>query len=98
MENDLVKSNLIALERKINMLIGDRERLKDEVAFLRDENQSLKSLVKSKDDQLKDFQNKIKITKIVSNLNMEEGKSSELREKIDNYIKEIDRCIAHLSK
>jgi len=98
MDQELIKNNLQALERKINILIGEYKNLQEEVSFLRGENQSLRSLIKSKDEQLKDFQNKIKITKIVDNINMGEGESSELKEKIDDYIKEIERCIAHLSK
>ena len=65
---------------------------------LRSENQDLKSSVRSRDEQLSNFKNQIKITKIVDNINPEDGSASELKRKVDEYIREIDKCIAHLSQ
>jgi hypothetical protein len=44
------------------------------------------------------FHNQAKITKIVDSLNPEDGSVSELKKKVDEYIREIDKCIAHLSR
>lgn len=98
MNKDQLKANLSSLERKINLLIGDHKSLKLEVEQLKSENDELRSLVKSKEEQISSFQNKIKISKIVNEIDTGEGNTSELKRKIDDYIKEIDKCIAHLSK
>ena len=98
MDQDQLRNNLQALERKIKLLLGEYKTLKDEITFLKVENQELKSVIRNKEDQIDHFQNKIKISKIVDNIDSEENGTSELKKKIDTYIKEIDRCIAHLSK
>lgn len=98
MNSDLLKSSLSSLERKINLLLGEQKSLRSEVSVLRSENDELKALLKSKEQQIGSFQNKIKISKIVKEIDAEDGSASELKRKIDDYIKEIDKCIAHLSK
>ncbi|ELR69459.1 Hypothetical protein C900_04991 [Fulvivirga imtechensis AK7] len=98
MNKDQLKANLSSLERKINLLIGDYKNLKLELNQLKNENDELKSLVRDKEQQISSFQNKIKISKIVNEIDTGEGNTSELKRKIDDYIKEIDKCIAHLSK
>jgi len=98
MDQELLKTNLNGLERKILVLINEHKALKDEVRSLKLENHDLKSSLKGRDDQLLSFKNQIKITKIVDNINPEDGSVSELKKKVDEYIREIDKCIAHLSR
>jgi len=98
MEQELLKTNLNGLERKILVLINEHKSLKDEIKSLKTENQELKSGVKSRDEQLGNFKNQIKISKIVDNISPEDGSVSELKKKVDDYIREIDKCIAYLSR
>src|SRR5690349_16192385 len=98
MDQELLKSNLNGLERKILVLLNEHKTLKEEVRGLKLENHDLKSNLKSRDEQLVNFKNQIKITKIVDNINPEDGSVSELKRKVDEYIREIDKCIAHLSR
>ncbi|MEM9391604.1 MAG: hypothetical protein AAGA02_14095 [Bacteroidota bacterium] len=98
MNKDLLKSQLGTLERKLNLLLNEFSSVRKERAQLRAENEELRALIKSRDEQISGFQNKIKISKIVEGIDTEGEDSSELKKKIDVYIKEIDRCIAHLSK
>jgi predicted nucleic acid-binding Zn-ribbon protein len=98
MDQELLKSNLNGLERKLLVLLNDHKTLKEEVAGLKVENQDLKNNLRSREEQLVNFRNQIKITKIVDNINPEDGSVSELKKKVDEYIREIDKCIAHLSR
>ena len=98
MEQDILKTNLNGLERKLLVLLNEHKHLKEEVKSLKNENQSLRDSVKLRDEQLDNFTNQIKITKIVNRINPEEGSNSELKKKVDEYIREIDQCIAHLSQ
>jgi predicted nucleic acid-binding Zn-ribbon protein len=98
MEQDIMKTNLNGLERKLLVLLNEHKHLKEEVKSLKNENQSLRDSVKLRDEQLDNFTNQIKITKIVNRINPEEGGNSELKKKVDEYIREIDQCIAHLSQ
>ncbi len=98
MDQELLKTNLNGLERKILVLINEHKSLREEVRNLKLENQQLKSGLKARDEQIASFHNQLKITKIVDNLNPEDGSVLELKRKVDEYIREIDRCIAHLSR
>jgi chromosome segregation ATPase len=98
MNQETLKNNLNGLERKLQLLIGEHKSLKDQVILLKQENQELKSGLRSRDEQLFNFKNQIKISKIVDNLNPEDGSSSELKKKVEEYIREVDRCIAYLSR
>lgn len=98
MNQDTLKNNLQGLERKLQILVGEHKNLKEQVILLKQENQELKSGLRSRDEQLLDFKNQIKISKIVDNLNPEDGSSSELKKKVEEYIREVDRCIAYLSR
>ena len=98
MDQELLKSNLTGLERKILVLVNEHKTLKEELKGLKTENQALKSAVKVRDEQIHGFHNQLKITKIVDNINPEDGSVLELKKKVDEYIREIDKCIAHLSR
>ena len=98
MDQELLKSNLNGLERKLMVLISEHKNLNEELKSLKTENQELKAAVKIRDEQLFNFKNQIKITKIAESINPEDGSISELKRKVDEYIREIDQCIAHLSR
>jgi uncharacterized coiled-coil DUF342 family protein len=98
MDQELLKTNLNGLERKILVLVGEHKNLKEELKGLKRENQELKEAVRARDEQIAGFHNQLKITKIVDSINPEDGSASELKKKVDDYIREIDKCIAHLSR
>ncbi len=98
MDKELLKSNLNGLERKIQMLIAEHKNLKEEVKSLKAENQELKAALKARDEQIAGFHNQLKISKLADSLHPEDGSAPELKKKVDEYIREIDKCIAHLSR
>lgn len=98
MDQEALKTSLNGLERKVMILLNEHKSLKDEMRGLKLENHELREDIKKRDDQLANFKNQIKITKIVDQLNPEDGSVSELKRKVDEYIREIDKCIAHLSR
>ena len=98
MDQEALKANLNGLERKIMMLLNDQKSLKDEIRTIKLENHELRTDLRKRDEQLANFKNQIKITKIADSINPEDGSISELKKKVDEYIREIDQCIAHLSR
>jgi len=98
MNQELLKTNLNGLERKILVLVNEHKKLKEEIKSLKTENQELKVGIHNRDEQLGNFKNQIKISKIVDNISPEDGSVSELKRKVDDYIQEIDKCIAYLSR
>jgi len=98
MDQDQLKLQLSSLERKLKLLVAAYNNSKEEIKQLTTEKEALKVNLKAKEDQLLNFQNQIKIGKIAENINVGGGDSSELKARIDEYIKEIDKCILHLSR
>jgi regulator of replication initiation timing len=98
MDQEALKTSLNGLERKILVLLNEHKALKEELKGVKLENHELRADLKKRDDQLSHFKNQIKITKIVDHINPEDGSVSELKRKVDEYIREIDKCIAHLSR
>ena len=98
MDQEALKANLNGLERKIMMLLNDHKSLKDEIRTIKLENHELRTDLRKRDEQLSNFKNQIKITKIVDYINPEDESISELKRKVEEYIREIDKCIAHVSR
>ena len=98
MDQEILKTNLNGLERKILVLLNEHKSVKGELKGVKMENLELKASLKSRDEQLSNFKNQIKITKIVDHLNPDDGSASELKRKVDEYIREIDKSIAYLSR
>ena len=98
MDQESLKNNLNGLERKIMMLLNDQKSLKDEIRTIKLENHELRTDLRKRDEQMSNFKNQIKITKIVDYINPEDESISELKRKVEEYIREIDKCIAHVSR
>ena len=98
MKRDRLNNELQALERKIRLLMTQYSQEKKNSNDLKNQNVELKSLLNSKEQQIQDFQNKIKISTIVDSISVGDSEAAEVKSKIDDYIKEIDKCINQLSK
>ncbi|SMD43382.1 hypothetical protein SAMN00777080_1974 [Aquiflexum balticum DSM 16537] len=81
----------IQVGRKLQQLEQENQSLKEDLF-------SLRTKLEDKERSLEDFKNQIKIAKLVNSIPVEDMESAELREKINNYIKEIDNIIAYLSE
>lgn len=86
------------LERKIQLVLNENKRLRDDLAQSESDNQVLKSKMESQQANLSSFQDQMKVSKIVNNMIVGEEDSAQLKVQIEGYIKEIDKCIAHLAE
>jgi chromosome segregation ATPase len=98
MNREKLNLSLSNLERRVKFLLNNFKDLKKELSNAKSENQELKEVIRKKEDQIIDFQNKYKISKIVRNIRDGEEDASELKNQINEYIREIDKCIMHLSQ
>ncbi len=65
---------------------------------LKRENKHIEGLLAAKDGEIEELENKIKILKLAQNLSGDESdEKTEIKRKINEYIREIDRCIAMLN-
>lgn len=96
------------LERKIGLLKGVNDTTKRRVVELEKRNSSLqkanqeqlaelKQLRKKQDNLEKNVPKSKDLGKIVQNNLSGTDTNAELKQQLDEYIREIDRCIAHLS-
>ena len=96
MEEYQVKLNDIS--RKVGILVTRYNELKEDCRVLESENKALKEQLKSekgKGESLKQELNLVKVKKAVVPSSDEER--TELKRKINEFIKEIDRCVAMLN-
>jgi len=94
-----MKDLVVNIESKVNKIISLYNSLKKEKEEILEENKTLKSEVEDRDKDIKRLEEKIKllrITKSVSTQDVEKNKES--RQKINEYVREIDKCIALLNK
>lgn len=98
MPNEQLYREIQNLERKIQLVLNENKKLKGDLSQAKSENHELKTRIESQSTNLTSFQNQVKISKLVNNMVVEESDSTELQEKLDGYIKEIDKCIAHLAE
>lgn len=106
-----VTAKFEALESKAVQLITLCEHLKHELRLAEEENNQLKLAIKKQADEIRgltkkqetlrsqnNFQNIHKIGKLVHSLTADSKEATDLKVRLDEYIQELDRCIAHLSK
>ena len=93
-----LSQHIAEIKVKLEKLLTQHSECKEANADLRDENERLESLLSEREQEIEDLQNKIKILKLAKNISGEEtGEKTELKRKINEYIREIDRCIAMLN-
>ena len=93
-----INSELQSLERKLVLLINEQKNLRSKNILLEQQKRELEEQLNTRSEQIQSFQNQIKISKIAGSVGADRKDASELKKKIDEYIGEIDRCIAHLSQ
>ncbi|GGZ39886.1 hypothetical protein GCM10007049_36610 [Echinicola pacifica] len=94
----MIHEELQHLQQLANKVTKKMDFLEQENHALRQRVGSLLEELQEKEESLEYFKNQIKISKIVNNIPVENMASAELRNRIDNYIKEIDKIITYLSE
>lgn len=94
----MIYEELQRLEKLALHVSKKLEQIEEQNLLLKHEVDFLRSSIKEKDASLEDFKNQIKITKLVNSIPVENIENAELRERINNYIQEIDNVIAYLSE
>ncbi|GAB2776461.1 hypothetical protein GCM10027275_19560 [Rhabdobacter roseus] len=104
-----IAKKLATLEDKMQMLIFARQQLKWSISELQRENAELRSTTALLKEELKetkkkysslqkDFNKSQNFAKIVTNKLTPTGGLSELKESVERYIQEIDKCIEMLEE
>ncbi|MBG8552533.1 MULTISPECIES: hypothetical protein [Hymenobacter] len=89
-------AQLDRLERQVTTLVAAYQQLREELADAQTTIQHLRADVRDRERQLKDFQNQENITKLVNTIAGEPANVNELKLRLNEYIREIDKCLAYL--
>ncbi|PRY13705.1 hypothetical protein CLV24_10575 [Pontibacter ummariensis] len=84
------------IENKLRKLLTHYTEVQQRLAQAQEEIKFLEGLVEEKEQQIKNFQNQENIVKIVDTIAGNPANSTELKLKLNEYIREIDKCIAYL--
>ena len=108
MDESQIFTRFSSLEIKLKGILKDYVEVKKQVIEVKEDNEKLRNqlynsqkenqeLQKKLNQQIKNFKKSDKFTKIVADNLKSTGSSVELKEKIDEYILEIEKCINQLS-
>ena len=91
-------NNLISnIEKKLYNLLSSYENLKDKNLKLKDENNKLISKIEDNSQIINSLKDKIKIMSISKSVDVSKNDIKQTKLKINEYIREIDKCIAQLN-
>ena len=86
------------IEVKLGKLIAKYKQIREEKLVLQQENEGFVSVLKSKENEISELQEKIKLMNISKSVDASKQEVKETRLKINEYVREIDKCIALLNK
>jgi len=87
------------IEKKVSKLIQLYQSAQKEKEEILTENNKLESDLSDKDETIKRLEEKIKLLRITKSVSAQDDeRNKESRQKINEYVREIDKCIALLNK
>ena len=91
-------NNLISnIEKKLSNLLSSYENLKGKNLKLEDENKKLISKIEDNKQIINSLNDKIKIISISKSVDVSKNDIKQTKLKINEYIREIDKCISQLN-
>ncbi len=91
-------NNLISgIEIKLNNLLSSYKKVKSINFNLKQENANLLSDIEQKNIEINTLKDKIKIISISKSVDASKGDIRQTKLKINEYIREIDKCISQLN-
>ena len=89
-------AQLDRLEQQISTLVAAYQQLREELADADTTVQQLRADVRERDRQLKNRQNQENIVKLVQTIAGEPTHANELKLRLNEYIRELDKCLGYL--
>ena len=87
------------IEKKVSKLIQLYQSVQKEKEEILTENNKLELDLSDKDESIKKLEERIKLLRITKSVSTQDDKrNKESRQKINEYVREIDKCIALLNK
>ena len=86
------------LEFKINQLINSHKAVVSESNKLMEKNNELSKLVSQQQSEIAQLNEKVKMVKLAKSIEGSGEDTSKLKLKINEVVREVDKCIAMLNK
>ena len=86
------------IEVKLGKFIAKHQQVNNEKLILEQENNSLSTKLKKNKQELSVLQEKIKLMNMSKSVEVSKEEMKASRLKINEYVREIDKCIALLNK
>ncbi|MEM6843015.1 MAG: hypothetical protein AAF632_12375 [Bacteroidota bacterium] len=91
-------SEIATLERKVEILLTEHKSLREKLQQAQLDNKELKQALAYREEEINNFKKSIKISKLAQFTVADRSETTEIKRTINEYIKKIDKCIAHLSQ
>ena len=91
------ETTLNGIEYKVRQLIEQNNSLKTSIAQLETEREELSETIKKKDEKIEELKQETEILKLRNTL-VQKGDSAEIKLKINQMIRNIDKSLALLTK
>ena len=89
-------SLLEAVTQRVSVLLAEHTALRAQLGAAQKRVRELEDQLAEQTDRLHDFQNQENITRIAGSIAADSSAATELKLRINDYLREIDRCIAYL--
>jgi len=93
-----VKNIVNNIEFKLGKLIEKYQQVMQQNLMLQTENEDFVASLKLKQKEIFDLQEKVKLMNISKSVDTSKNEVKETKLKINEYVREIDKCIALLNK
>ena len=89
---------LIILNRKLDELVDRHAKLKNELDELKSGNEALEMKLRERESEIKELEIKYERVKLSGALLGEGDNAQEAKKKINELVREIDKCVALLNR
>ncbi len=93
-----LKVQISSIDKKINVLLKDYDQTLQSNFQLEKENQRLEGMINTQQTRIAEMEKTMNLIKMTRGETISDNEKSNLDELLDQYIKEIDKCIAVLSR
>ena len=93
-----LSTRLSEIRTKVEKLVEENRLLKNENESMRDRIEGLERTVELQKNTLSELTEQNKLIKLAKNLNPEDSDTEEIKSKVNELIREIDRCIDLLNE
>jgi len=86
-----------SLKAKVEILVREHKKLHDKVLLQEKKQQELMQLIENQKNTIKNLEESNKIAKLAQAISQESENTSDVKSKINELVREIDKCMALLN-